>query len=568
MPHRRYSNPSSPLALIVAAAIGAVLFTVGAGVFVYRTTQNLITAAAWVDHTQVVLTSIQSTSQIIERVEFEARLQLATHDAEQLNAARSNTVRLATAIVHLKSLVADNPAQTRSADELDTCTANLAQAVDRIAQTQTLPRDELLHCRQTLGLMSEQEHRLLRERTDESQHKSLLSINTEVAFIALSLFILVALFVMLFRDALARRRIARRSSSVNAELASTIKTLEDRAQESRLLDTARDELQLCIDVEQLYRAATTSLDQLLPGSSGALCIINNSRHLVEIVASWGHLHATARLPDLFALESCCGLRSGHLRWRRQGVSEIHCSHFAASPATCYLCVPMVARGDTLGTLYIECPTPAIVDLVERRLQGVRQLIQLTAMAVATLQLQNKLENQSIHDALTGLFNRHFMEIALERELARAVRQHTTLAIFMLDVDHFKKFNDRFGHIAGDAVLQQVAKVFQTSVRTDDIACRYGGEEFAIILPDITPETARERAEAIRQKVADLRTLPENFSFGDITISIGVASYPIDGRSPDLLLRKADEALYRAKHQGRNQVTTAALSDPALTLPHA
>jgi diguanylate cyclase (GGDEF)-like protein len=190
----------------------------------------------------------------------------------------------------------------------------------------------------------------------------------------------------------------------------------------------------------------------------------------------------------------------------------------------------------------------------------RQLLQITGMSIATLNLRTKLENQSIRDPLTDLFNRHFMQISLERELSRANRRNQTLAIFMLDVDHFKRFNDQHGHAAGDAALKAIAEIFQSNIRAEDIACRYGGEEFTIILPDLNGTTAEERAESIRRAVAGLhvrfgREVASNFS-----ISIGVAVYPQDGENADLLLQKADQALYHAKREGRNQVVlSSALS---------
>jgi diguanylate cyclase (GGDEF)-like protein len=186
----------------------------------------------------------------------------------------------------------------------------------------------------------------------------------------------------------------------------------------------------------------------------------------------------------------------------------------------------------------------------------RQLLQLTGMAVASMKLRNKLEHQSIRDPLTSLFNRSFMEIALDRELSRARRRKSVLAVFMLDVDHFKTFNDTHGHAAGDAVLKLVAEVCQASIRSEDIACRYGGEEFTIIFPDITPETAYAKAESIRRAIGELRAFEDKGFAGEITISIGVALYPEDATTAELLLSMADRALYRAKKQGRDQVSIA------------
>jgi diguanylate cyclase (GGDEF)-like protein len=146
-----------------------------------------------------------------------------------------------------------------------------------------------------------------------------------------------------------------------------------------------------------------------------------------------------------------------------------------------------------------------------------------------------------------------MQISLERELSRAARRKQTLAVFMLDLDHFKRFNDTFGHAAGDTALKAVADIFRSSIRTEDIACRYGGEEFTIMMPDVPLTVALNRAETIRKAIANLTVPLEQESVAEFSVSIGVAIYPDDGENADQLLRRADLALYRAKRAGRNQV---------------
>ena len=187
---------------------------------------------------------------------------------------------------------------------------------------------------------------------------------------------------------------------------------------------------------------------------------------------------------------------------------------------------------------------------------------LLALLLVEKRRHLRLEDQSLRDSLTGLFNRHFMEIALDRELHRAARQRSSLAVFMLDVDHFKRFNDTFGHEAGDTVLREIAAVFSGAVRTEDIACRYGGEEFVMILPEIPRSTAQDRAESIRRAVSELRLRLDAGSIRKVTISIGVAMYPENGESARALLRVADRHLYTAKRLGRNRVF---LGEPGASL---
>jgi diguanylate cyclase (GGDEF)-like protein len=176
-----------------------------------------------------------------------------------------------------------------------------------------------------------------------------------------------------------------------------------------------------------------------------------------------------------------------------------------------------------------------------------------AMAMANLQLREQLRQQSIRDPLTGLFNRRYLEETMERELARSIRNGQPLAVVAIDVDHFKRFNDTHGHEAGDQVLVELARLLRESVRNTDIACRYGGEEFVLLMPDSPPAIAIERVETLRAQVSALRL---QFGAGrnePLTISIGLATAPQDGHRADVLLRNADTALYAAKAGGRNRL---------------
>ena len=556
---KRLVGPNSAVLLLIAAATGTVLFMVLAGVFVYRNTRSLISSGEWVQHTQEVLASLQRVSLLIERVEYRTRLYNLTGNSDNLGRARSSASQLDTALVHLKTLVADSEYQTQNTKSLSSCIQHINQELSSFTVKSELSSTQ--QCQQAIGLMTDHEQGLLEERNKGSQRSSFTSIGTQVAFVGLSLIFLIVLFAFLLRDAVRRQEVGKQTALTNERLARTVNALEDRAYESELLTSARSELQLCVDVQQVYHSSASSFSRLLAGTSGSLCIINNSRQLVEVVSTWSGSGAgsgpedrgESAVEDFHPPDSCCGLRSGQPRWRQPGVSEIDCTHFTTDIPERYLCMPIVAHGNTLGMLYVQCGSEATVTAVHQRMDGLRQLVQLTGMTIATLNLRTKLENQSIRDSLTGLFNRHFLQISLERELARAARRKQILAIFMLDLDHFKRFNDTFGHAAGDTVLRAVAEIFRSSIRAEDIACRYGGEEFTIMLPDVTPAAAYDRADSIRRAVGNLRVPLEKEVFAEFTVSIGVALYPNDGDYGDLLLRHADAALYRAKRQGRNQV---------------
>lgn len=545
----RFEGHGYSITLLILGALACVAITLGAGFSVNRNTKNLIAAEHWVEHTQEVLLSVEEASRYNDRIESHIGLYQAVQSEAQLEAARLTSVRLKTYAVHLRNLVSDNAGQAPNIKELGACSEELSTELDKVPFDATMTRGESIRCRQALQLMSDQEHQLLLERNETSLRKSRVSELTEFGLAGLCLAFLLVVFALLLRDIFQRRRMAQESTKANLELAQSIKALQSQAEESSLVASSRQEMQICLTLEQLYRSASKYFARLLPATSGTLYVINSSRNLLEGVSTWPPREFP---PEAHSPQSCCGLRLGQLRWRHAEHSELDCEHFVEPPAATYLCVPLAAGGESLGILYVECPTDSAVSMVKARTEGLQQLAQLTAMALAALQLRIKLENQSIRDPLTGLFNRNFMQIAFERELARAARRKSELAVMMLDIDHFKKFNDQFGHAAGDAVLKLASQVMRSKVRNEDIVCRFGGEEFTIILPDIAPEIAMQRAEILRQAIANSRVLLDHDIPSEVTISIGVALYPLNGESVDQLLKEADAALYRAKHAGRNQ----------------
>jgi len=179
-----------------------------------------------------------------------------------------------------------------------------------------------------------------------------------------------------------------------------------------------------------------------------------------------------------------------------------------------------------------------------------------ALALANLRLRESLRTQSIRDPLTGLFNRRYMEESLDREFRRAERRGAPVGVIMLDIDHFNHFNNTFGHQAGDTLLHALGELLRTRVRAEDIACRYGGEEFVLIMPEASLDITAERAEVLRQEARELRVQQHGQSLGAVTISFGVAAFPEHGPTAEAVIRAADIALYRAKHAGRDQVAKA------------
>ncbi|MBK9925102.1 MAG: GGDEF domain-containing protein [Anaerolineales bacterium] len=185
--------------------------------------------------------------------------------------------------------------------------------------------------------------------------------------------------------------------------------------------------------------------------------------------------------------------------------------------------------------------------------NVRDITKRKQAEEALVKSEAMLREQSVRDHLTGVFNRRYMEETLERELLRAARKGLSLGIIMLDVDDFKRFNDSYGHAAGDAILRELSNLLIKHVRGDDIPSRYGGDEFIIILPDASQETTMERAELLRGHAQHLNVQFEEQTLGRITLSLGVVNFPNNGTTSTALLKAVDLVLYRAKNEGRNRV---------------
>ena len=315
-----------------------------------------------------------------------------------------------------------------------------------------------------------------------------------------------------------------------------------------------DMLQSCLTSAEAYPIIASSADLLMPNSSGALCILSNSRNAVEMVASW----KTPALKDpVFAPQDCWALRRGRIHATSDENSSLSCVHVAQPRPQHSLCVPMMAHGETLGLLYVDTAVDQSDESVLASNESIGQLAKTlgeqASLALANLRLREALRTQSIRDPLTNLYNRRYMEESLDRELSRAVRKHTPLSLMLIDIDHFKRFNDTYGHEAGDIVLRSLGHLLQSQLRSEDIVCRFGGEEFVVILPDAPLDSARQRGEQLREATKELITEFRGQTLGRVTLSIGVSTFPTNGETGALLLEAADAALYRAKKGGRDCV---------------
>lgn len=321
------------------------------------------------------------------------------------------------------------------------------------------------------------------------------------------------------------------------------------AREVQLLSELNEWLQSAATLDELFAMVSRFMTHLFAASEGAIYVFSNSRDVLDGWVAWNG----AELRDHIRPDECWGLRRG--RTYAYGNAEVNfaCEHTEPHDGRPYFCFPILAHGETVGLMHLR----AAEHESESGFRSCRKLAQMAAeqisMAIANVQMRDQLREQSIRDPLTGLFNRRHMTETLRRRLLRARQDGTPLSLLSIDVDHFKLFNDNHGHDAGDAVLRRVAELLEHSVNGDEIACRPGGEEFAVILPGLSPDNARARAEQLRATVQGLHVHYAGKDLPRITISVGVAHYPEHGQTVQELVKSADDALYDAKACGRNTV---------------
>ena len=351
------------------------------------------------------------------------------------------------------------------------------------------------------------------------------------------------------QEEMSERDSARRE--LDQQNARMLREVTERSQRATMLARMGELLQSCVSKDEVFAAALGFAPKIFSLGRGAVALLNPARDLAEVIGWWSECELPA---PVFDPTSCWALRTGHPHLVVAGDTTAPCSH-AAGVRNTYLCVPILAQGEALGIVHFQA-TDESPTLADSELSFKTTFAGQVGLSIANIRLREALRAQSVKDPLTGLYNRRYLEETLDREIRRAVRAEQSLGILMLDLDHFKKINDTYGHDAGDAVLREAGAFLTRSVRVEDTVCRFGGEEFVIVLPTASAEAARSRAERIRSKLREMPVMHQGQSLGRITVSIGVAELPVNGTSPADVLAAADAALYRAKREGRDRVVVS------------
>jgi diguanylate cyclase (GGDEF)-like protein len=340
-------------------------------------------------------------------------------------------------------------------------------------------------------------------------------------------------------------------------------TLRRRNEERRQVADLSSALQLSDSRREAYGIIEAYARRIMVELSGAFYVYTASRDQLTRVAQWNLPGATQAFAEHLQPSDCWGLRQGG---RHIGCAEpMGGPDTDAAPLTCrhidgeigpYTCIPIVGRGQILGMLHLrgealrKKESRALLDgMIER-------LVDQLSLSLTNIELREKLENMALRDGLTGLYNRRFLDEVLEHNLSKLKRESKHAGLLLLDVDHFKRFNDTHGHQAGDEALRRVGAALTAAVRASDVVCRYGGEEFLVFLPECDRAEAATKAEAIRVAISQTALSVGNQPIPPVTVSIGLAMFPEAGTTRAQLIQMADRALYRAKGAGRNRVVAA------------
>jgi diguanylate cyclase (GGDEF)-like protein len=365
--------------------------------------------------------------------------------------------------------------------------------------------------------------------------------------------IIVSIFVVSFVLMIFLFRGWRDVRQETRERARVVTQMQERNLVDAQLSQMTSLLHACFTLEEANAIISQFARQFFPQHAGALYVFRSSRNLVELAATWGV--ETGNEP-MFGPQQCWALRQGQMYMVSDPQFSILCGHVHHNHP--YTCLPMMAHGEVLALLHVS-PNPGTSNdesLSEAHHALLRVFTQHIGLALSNLKLRDTLRQQSIRDPLTGLFNRRYLEETLSIEIERSRRHNIPFSIVMLDLDHFKRFNDTHGHEAGDVVLQALGSFLQRHVRGGDIACRYGGEEFTLILPGTSVEVAQVRAEELCEGIRALSVDFKNQVLGPLTLSVGVATFPNHGENGVMVLQAADAALYQAKSEGRDRVVSA------------
>lgn len=474
-------------------------------------------AAAWVDHTTQVITEIRATRGLLTGTRplsgsvLQVKVSTILDQFDRVAALTGDNPRQVPNVAEFRSIFFNGPARKPALTDADVASATTV-----------------------LDRMQHQEENLLVKRV------ALQTQITRWGFLAGASLCCALLTIGLLTAFGLRRELGRRARAEAAlvrdkeELTRYTAELAQVSAGSKLIQAARDERQLHRVVEQVMR-------ELVPASVGYFAVIADPNDPVEICGAWGY----DTPPAPFFPAECMALQLGTPIHRRNGVIHIDCAH-EQDAGRDHLCIPVHGASGHMGVLHVA----AREQLSDKRIDVISVFAGHVGLGLSNLRMREALRQQSVRDSLTGLSNRRYFDDSLRREMAAANRHGVPLSVVLLDVDYFKQLNDTQGHTAGDHALHGIARILTSSFREGDVVCRYGGEEFSLILPGTSVDQAWSRAEFCRTVIESANLQSGGRSLGSVTVSMGIAGSGEFG-TPQEIIRAADAALYHAKRTGRN-----------------
>jgi diguanylate cyclase (GGDEF)-like protein len=520
----------------------------------YSSTRELLNAQSYVQRTHEVLHEMDGVEDGIQDARESWLHYVLTPEKQDLVSFEDAEVRIWTQLDHvynldfehqepikrLRGLIKDELRQLR--DDMRTQHTKLIYHSQESDENRDRVRDAIQD-------FKDEEVRILKDRNSAAEIRAQQITRSVSVRIGVFSALMGVLFLLVMRDSKKLRIAEQKALFAQTRLEGSLLQLQSETENSRLLNELQADFQICVTAREAYRVAATYLHKFLPGSGGTVYAIHVAENRMEALASWPE--SDDEKFESFSTEDCCAVRGGRLHSHLDSPRGLTCRHFQGESPDAYICFPLSALGETLGILHVNASSPALFTV--SRLTLIQQIGEYAALRLANLKLKERLQDQSIRDPLTGLYNRRFLETTLEHELRRVSDKKegaaTGVGIIMADIDGFKLFNDSFGHEAGDQVLREVGALLRRSVRTEDIVCRYGGEEFLAVIPDSSPESVCERAEVMRNAIANLELEHAGRHLGRITASFGVSFAQNTELTSETLLRRADEALYVAKRSG-------------------
>ncbi|MBN2047118.1 MAG: diguanylate cyclase [Anaerolineaceae bacterium] len=360
--------------------------------------------------------------------------------------------------------------------------------------------------------------------------------------------------------------------SAEEELQQMVSILEERNQQISTMNQMGLFLQQCTSLNDLYEVIQNFVLRLFPGTEGSLWVMKAPMNVNEDIIVWHNEKARVIKGKHVPGYACQVVNNGMVKIYPPDTPETVCDNIQSvrnriDGDVSTMCLPLMAQADPIGGMSLHLINRNTIPDELRELAT--SFVERVGLAIANLTLREELQYQSMRDPLTGLYNRRFMEQFLEKEMHRAARHNYHVSVFMLDVDHFKQFNDTYGHDFGDLLIKTIGEFLTLNMRKEDIVCRYGGDEFVLILPETSIRDAMYRAEQIRNGAKQILENPAiaKRNIGELTFSIGISCTPTHGLEPPEVLRAADRALYRSKRNGRNQVQIANLGETGMLRPY-